>query len=560
MHRAKRLLACLISVCSFVSASSGQSDESASPTYEKDIKPIFARQCTVCHRASKHRMLDISGGLALDSLEGILAGSPRVKVIAPGKARQSELLRRLADPDEDRRMPRGEDPLSSAQIELISRWIDAGAPAGTTPPPSGAAAPSPPHTVHFIRSLDISFPCDVKLPPGSPVAPAGGPLELRLAAGPLPAVTALAFRADSRLLAVGTFGQVVLWDLEDGEPAGAITQVPGPVHSLAFSRDGRRLALGAGLPARSGVVRLYSVPDGTLIHDFPGHSDAVCAVAIRPDGAQLASASFDQTVRLWDLGLLEPHGVFHGHSDIVYSLSYAPDGRSLLSCARDRTIKRIDTRTTSEERTFSGHNDEVLAVAAHPDGKRFVSSGGEPQIRWWSADGQKSQSRRNGHSGSVHQLAFSSDGRWLISAGSDKTVRLWNGSTGEPLKQLPALDWQYTAAISDSGELAAGGGGDGLVRLWNTTSGRLAVTLLQPPSVNATANGDPLARFEWLAFTPGGCVAGSESLIKLLAWRTGGVSLSAAAARAACVHQDIVARAMHGQLTDSVKFQLPSQK
>jgi hypothetical protein len=555
----KRLVACLISVCSLACASTGRSDEAASPTYEKDIKPILARRCTVCHRASKRGMLDISGGLALDSLEGILAGSARDKVIAPGKARQSELLRRLADPDEDRRMPRGEEPLPSAQIELIGRWIDAGAPKGTAPPPAGAAAPSPPNRVHFIRSLDVSLPCDVKLPPGSAGAPKGGPLELSLAAGPLPAVTALAFRGDSRLLAVGTFGQVVLWDLEDGEPAGAITQIPGPVHSLAFSRDGRRLALGAGLPARSGVVRLYSVPDGTLIRDFPGHTDAVSAVAIRPDGAQLASASFDQTVRLWDLPLLKPDGVFHGHSDFVYSLSFTPDGRSLLSCSRDRTIKRVRTRTAKEERTYSGHNDEVFAVAAHPDGKRFVSSGGEPQIRWWSDDGKKSQSRP-GHSGSVHQLAFSSDGRWLISAGSDKTVRLWNGLTGEPIKQLPALDWQYTAAISDSGNLAAGGGGDGLVRLWNTSSGRLSVTLLQPPSVDATANEHQRASVDWLAFTPGGYVAGSAPLIKLLAWRAGGVKLPAAAARAACVHQDVVARAMHGQPTDSIKFQLPSQK
>src|SRR5262245_37586200 len=52
-------------------------DEWPSPTYEKDIKPLFAKRCTVCHRASKRSMLDLSGGLALDSLEGILAGSAR---------------------------------------------------------------------------------------------------------------------------------------------------------------------------------------------------------------------------------------------------------------------------------------------------------------------------------------------------------------------------------------------------------------------------------------------------------------------------------------------------
>ncbi len=102
-----------------------------SPTYEKDIKPLFAQRCTVCHRASKRSMVDISGGLALDSLEGILAGSARHKVIVPGKSGQSELVRRLADPDEDRRMPLQDKPLAPAQLELVARWIDAGAPRGS---------------------------------------------------------------------------------------------------------------------------------------------------------------------------------------------------------------------------------------------------------------------------------------------------------------------------------------------------------------------------------------------------------------------------------------------
>jgi WD40 repeat protein len=499
-------------------------------------------------------MIDISGGLALDSLEGILAGSARDKVIVPRNAKKSELMRRLADPDEDRRMPLQDKPLSSEQLALVARWIESGLPRGTLSSAAGKTAASLRRPVRFIRSLDVNLPCDAKLAPGSADAPKGGALSVSLPVGPLPAVTALAFRGDSRLLAVGSYGQVVLWDLHDGEPAGAIREIPGPVHSLAFSRDGRRLALGAGLPARSGLLRVYTVPDGTLIHDFSGHEDAVFAVAIRPDGAQLASASFDQTVRLWNLGVGTLDGVFRGHSDFVYSLSYTTDGRALLSAAKDRTIKRINTRSFKEERTFSEHNEEVLAVAAHPDGKRFVSSGAEPQIRWWSGDGDRSQSRRSGHSGSVHQLAFSGDGRWLISSGSDKTLRLWNGLTGAPVKQLPAFDWQYAAAISDDGERAACGGCDGFVRLWSLPSGRLSATLIQPPSLEPGAGGKPFPKTDWLAITPGGHLAGSEPLIESLAWSAGGVKLPTAAARAACVNPQIVARALRGESTDPVKF------
>src|SRR5262249_34018258 len=310
--------------------------------------------------------------------------------------------------------------LPDPQRELIGRWIDAGAPRGTPqirsdgPVPAAGGSPARPGR-RRSPALDVVLPTEVQLAPGTWNATRGGLLEIVLPVGPLPAVTSLAFRGDGRLLAVGTYGRVVLWDLVEGQPAGALEGIPGPAHALAFSRDGRRLVLGAGLPARSGVVRVYSVPDGTMLSDFAGHDDVVFAVAIRPDGAQLASASFDQTVRIWDLGRSRPLGVFRGHSDFVYAVAYTPDGRALLTAGKDRTIKRINARTLKEERTYSGHDQEVLTVAVHPDGTRFVSAGGEPQLRWWTLEGDLPVARRGGHAGPVHQLAFSGDGRRLIS-------------------------------------------------------------------------------------------------------------------------------------------------
>jgi hypothetical protein len=545
--------------------------DGSTPTYERDIKPLLARHCTICHKASNRRLLDVSGGLALDSYDAILAGTARKKVVIPGRLSQSELARRIADPDADRRMPLNEDPLPAKQLKLISRWIAAGTPRGTAvpgSPPKGNSLPLPTgkpsasarppaagaaNPIRFVRSLEVSLPCDVKLRPGSRDAPAGGPLSVSLRIGPLPPVTSLAFRGDNRLLAVGTYGQVVIWDLHDGRPAGSLVEIPGPVHALAFSRDGRRLAVGGGLPARSGIVRIYSVPDGTQIHDFPGHDDVVFGLALRPDGAQLATASFDQTVRLWDLAGNRPAGVFRGHSDFVYCVAYTADGLAVLTGSKDRTIKRISIRTLNEERTYSGHNEDVLAVAVHPDGKRFVSAGNEPEIRWWSLSGDKPLARRGGHSGPVHQLAYSGDGQRLISASGDRTVRLWNGKTGEPIRQLPAAgDWMYAVAISQDGALAAAGGWDGLVRLWDATSGRLRATLAQPPGSCTT--GDPSCQADWFAMTPGGHVAGSPELLKIAQWRAGGVNLPSDTSRALCHHPEMVTQALRGQPARPVSF------
>lgn len=511
------------------------------PTYERDVRPLFVKRCTVCHGAKKVDQPDVSGGLALDSYDGAMRGVKGRAVIVAGKAEAGGLLGRLTDPDEDRRMPLSDTPLSPSEQTLIRRWVDAGAPRGEPPAAANAKAGGTRPKRRPGRSLDVVVPVDVKVPGGVKGMAPGGAVQVALRVGPLPSITALAFRGDGRLLAVGSLGSVVLWDLVDGRPALTLTDVPGPVHALAFSRDGKRLAVGAGLPARSGVVRVYDVPGGTLLHDFDGHGDVVFGLAFRPDGGQLASASFDQTVRFWDLIAARPAGVFRGHSDFVYDVAYDRDGRTVLSASKDRAVKRIDAAKVKEVRTYSDHNDDVLAVAVAPGGGRFVTAGHEPQLRWWSADDAKPARRVGGHGGPVHQLAFSGDGSLLISGGGDGAVRLWDGRSGAFQKSLPGpTDWQYAVALSADATLAAAGGWDGLLRVWDAQSGTLRATLLQ-------ANGDDPAHPDWLAVSPGGYVSASPGLAPLIRWRVGGKEVSSDAAVAVFARPEALARSLRGE-------------
>ena len=170
-----------------------RADESSAPTYERDIKPLFAKRCTVCHRASKRDDPDISGGLALDSYEAVLAGTAREKVVVPGRSAESELVRRLADADEERRMPLQDKPLPQPQQELVRRWIDQGAPRGV-PVQTGRGdrrqrRASLPGRVACGRCGRWTSCCrrDVKLAPGTLNAAQGGALSVvaadRAAAG-----------------------------------------------------------------------------------------------------------------------------------------------------------------------------------------------------------------------------------------------------------------------------------------------------------------------------------------------------------------------------------------
>ena len=510
------------------------------PTFERDVKPLLAKRCNVCHNANKIDQPDISAGLALDTYDAAIKGTKEHPVIVAGKADASDLFKRLTDPDEDRRMPLSDKPLGEPERNLLRRWIDAGAPRGEAVTTGTEATATTRTKRRLARSTDVIIPVTVNAPATPKGLGNGGPIKLALKVGPLPSVRALAFRGDGRLLAVGTHGSVVLWDLVDGRPAVILEDIPGPVHALAFTKDGRRLAVGSGLPARTGSVRVYEVPGGTLLRDFTGHGDVVFGLAFRPDDGQLASASFDQTVRLWDMIRGRPAGVFRGHSDFVFDVAYDRDGKTLLSVSRDRSVKRIDVAKVKELRTYSEHDEGVLALAIPPSGGQFVTAGEEPQLRWWKADGEASTKKVGGHSGPVHQLAFSADGSKLISSGADGTVRLWDGRSGAALKSLPgATDWQYAAAISSDAKIAAGGGWDGVVRVWETDKGTLRASLLQPPSTEP-------AKTEWLAVSPGGYYSASPGLIPLLRWKVGAQEVGVSEAGSVFGRPEELAHALRG--------------
>ena len=99
------------------------------------------------------------------------------------------------------------------------------------------------------------------------------------------------------------------------------------MRSVAFSPDGTRLASGSF----DNSVRLWDVVTGNEIRRFEGHTDWVLSVAFSPDATRLASGSYDRTVRLWDVATGDEVRRFEGHTEVVYSVAFSPDGTRLAS-------------------------------------------------------------------------------------------------------------------------------------------------------------------------------------------------------------------------------------
>jgi mono/diheme cytochrome c family protein len=97
-------------------------------SFNKDVRPILADNCYACHGPDRNRR---EMELRLDLEEVATAPLPSGEVaIVPGRPESSALLQRVTDPDEEARMPHvssGKPRLSTAQIEVLRRWIEQGA-------------------------------------------------------------------------------------------------------------------------------------------------------------------------------------------------------------------------------------------------------------------------------------------------------------------------------------------------------------------------------------------------------------------------------------------------
>ncbi|MEM7715943.1 MAG: hypothetical protein AAF349_20605, partial [Cyanobacteria bacterium P01_A01_bin.68] len=221
-----------------------------------------------------------------------------------------------------------------------------------------------------------------------------------------------------------------------------------------------------------------------------GHLSGVNSVTFSPLNSLIASASADNTVKLW-----YPDGKFYrtfsGHTDVVNSVSFSPDGRTVASASQDKAVKlwTLDGRASL---TLSGHTDVVNSVAFNPQGRIIASGSTDKSIKLWNRKGQLIKTLF-GHDGAVLQVAFSpvsvatrkGFGQILASVGSDRTIKLWDNNGKNILTISGHRDAITSIAWSNDGKVIASASLDNTVKLWNSQGTLLKVIKAHSEAVTA---------------------------------------------------------------------------
>jgi WD40 repeat protein/serine/threonine protein kinase len=173
-------------------------------------------------------------------------------------------------------------------------------------------------------------------------------------------------------------------DATTGNAIGLPLLLPGLVHSVAFSSDGKLIATGSrNNSMQAGEVRLWDAQTGKSTLIEMRHRQAVVAVAFSPDDKILLSGSADRTARLWDTATGKPIGLPLLHHGAINAVAFSPDGKIAATASDDKTVRLWMVPAGMPLGPPLRHPAAVKTVAFSPDGTTLVTGGADRMLHFW---------------------------------------------------------------------------------------------------------------------------------------------------------------------------------
>ena len=327
-------------------------------------------------------------------------------------------------------------------------------------------------------------------------------------------VSAIAVSPNGRWLASVVNETIHLWNVQ--ENTHKLLRAPQEkfINAIAFSPDSTQIASAS----KDGVVRLWNM-DGRLIRAFPEPAeadvDAMTAIAFHPAGDQIVTGSDAGTLTWWNLqGEVEAE--FVGHEDRITSVVFNPQGDTIISSSTDRTLQIWDLHGNPITEPLRGHEDFIRSAAIDPTGSVLASASDDQTVRLWTIGGEGYSTYFLQDYKEPFDMTLADSGNTAVSlVNKNGAVQWWSWSAQDneyakqPDTKLQLADSEkksiFTLALSpevDGKRLLVTGGTDGRVRLWNLNGSPQEELKIEPQQEEQRRDGQQ--RIRSVAFSPDG--------------------------------------------------------
>ncbi|MGJ3253353.1 MAG: caspase family protein, partial [Elainellaceae cyanobacterium] len=231
-------------------------------------------------------------------------------------------------------------------------------------------------------------------------------------------------------------------------------------------RQTRWLGIASDVQSRVMQTLTQSVFGVQEQNQLTGHRNYVIGVSIDPKGEWIATASYDQTAKLWTTDGKE-FKTLNTPDQFLTSISFSPDGDIIGAASLDGAIF-LWNRDGERLQQLDGHTDAIRSIRFSPDGQYFITGSDDGAAQIWSRDGQRI--RRIEHGAGVRNASISS-AQTIATAGVDGIVKLWNwdGTLARTLNGHSSS--VLGVSFSPDGQTIATAGDDGIAIVWDAIQG-----------------------------------------------------------------------------------------